>query len=49
MHLFFFLIIDLYFLVPTVIPKIVNPTAEHAIPTKTATSKANAEIKTSNF
>ena len=42
----FFLIIDLYYLIPTVIAQIFNPTAELAIPTGTSTNEANAEIET---
>ena len=38
-----FLIIDLYFLIPAVIPQISNPTAELAIPTGTPTNEANVE------
>ena len=43
---FFFLIIDLYFLIPAEIAQIFNPTAELVIPTGTRTKEANAEIET---
>ena len=43
---FFFLINDLYFLVPSVIAQICIPTAEPEIPTKTVNNEANAEIET---
>ena len=43
---FFFFIIDLYFLIPTVIAQMFIPTAELVIPTGTQTNEANAEIKT---
>ena len=43
---FFFLIIDLYFLIPAVIAQILNPTAELVIPIKTQIKEAKAEIKT---
>ena len=42
----FFLIIDLYFLIPAVIAHIFNLTAELAMPTGTPTIEANAEIGT---
>ena len=42
----FFLIIDLYFLIPTIIPKIFNPTAKLVFPIRTPTKEAKAEIKT---
>ena len=38
----FFLIIDLHFLIPAVIAKIFNPTAELVIPTKTPTIEAKS-------
>ena len=44
--LYFFLIIDLYFLIPAVIAQIFNSTAELAIPTGIPTNKAKAEIET---
>ena len=44
--LFFFFIIDLYFLIPAVIAQIFIPTAELAIPTGTQTNEANPEIQT---
>ena len=44
--LLFFLIIDLYFLIPAVIAHIFNLTAEFAMPTGTPTIEANAEIGT---
>ena len=43
---FFFLIIDLYFLIPEVIAQIFNPTAELVITTGIATNKVNAETET---
>ena len=43
---FFFLIIDLHFLIPAVIAKIFIATAELAIPTGTLTKEANSEIET---
>ena len=46
MIFFFFLIIDLYLLIPAVIAQIPIPTAEPVIPTGTPTSEANAGIKT---
>ena len=42
---FFFLIIDLYFLIPAVIPQIFVPTAELVIPAGMVTNEANAEIE----
>ena len=46
--LFFFLIIDLYFLIPAVIAQIFNLTGELVIPieTKEATKEAKAEMET---
>ena len=41
----FFLIIDLYFLIPAVITQIFNPTAELVIPTRITTKEAKAEMK----
>ena len=38
--------IDLYSLIPAVIAQTFSPTAEPAIPTRTPTNEANAEIKT---
>ena len=43
---FFFLIIDLYFLIPKVITKIVNPIAELEIPIGILTNKAKTEMET---
>ena len=43
---FFFLIIDLYFLVAAVIEQIYIPTAELLIPSEISTKKAKAEIET---
>ena len=43
--LLFFLIFDLYFLIPAVIPQIFNPTKELFIPTGIPTKEAKAEIK----
>ena len=47
-HAFFFLflIIDLYFQIPTVIPQIFNPTAELAMSIGILNSDEKAEIKT---
>ena len=42
---FFFLIIDLYFLIAAVIAQIFNPTAELAIPIETPTKGAKTEIE----
>ena len=42
---FFFLIIDLYCLIPAVIAKIFISTAELVIPTETQTNETNAEIE----
>ena len=44
--IFFFLIIDLYFLIPAVIAQIFIVAAELAIPTCIPTTKAKAEIET---
>ena len=41
----FFLIIDLYFLIPTVIKQIFNAIAELVIPTGIPTKEANAGMK----
>ena len=41
-----FFITDLCFLIPAVIAKFCNSTAELAIPTGTPTNEANAEIET---
>ena len=43
---FFFLIINLCFLIPAVIAQSFNLTAELAIPTGPAVNEANAEIET---
>ena len=43
--LFVFLIIDLYFLIATLIPQISNYTVELVIPTGIPTEEAMAEIK----
>ena len=42
----FFLVIDLYFLIPAVIPQIIIPTAKLSIPTLTPTDEAKAEVET---
>ena len=42
----FYLIIDLYFLVPSVIAQTFNPYVEPAISTGTPTNEANAETET---
>ena len=44
--MFFFFIIDLYFLIHAVIAQIFIPTTELETPIGTATNKANAEIET---
>ena len=41
----FFLMIDLYFLIPVFIAQIFNPAAELVIPTGTPTNEAKTEIK----
>ena len=43
---FFFLITDLYFLIPAVIAQIHIPTPKLVIPTGTKANEANAEIHT---
>ena len=43
---FFFLIIDLYFLTPTVIAQIFNPIKELVIPIGIPTKEAKAEMET---
>ena len=43
-----FLFIDLYFLIPTVIPQIFNPTAELVIPTIKPTKKVKRNGNTSS-
>ena len=43
---FFFLIIDLYFLIPAVITQIFNPIVELAIPIGIPTKEAKAEMET---
>ena len=45
MLLFLFLIIDLYFLIPTVIAKIFNPIAELVIPKGIPNKEAKEEIE----
>ena len=42
----FFLIIDLYFLIPAVVTQIFNPIAELVIPTGIPIKEAEAEIET---
>ena len=42
---FFFLIIDLYFLIPAAIAQIFNPIAELIIPIRTPTKEAKAEME----
>ena len=42
---FFFLIIDLYFLIPAVIAYIYNPIAELVIPIRILSKEAKAEIE----
>ena len=46
MLLFFFLIIDFYFLIPRVIIKIFNTTAELTIPRRMSTKERKAKIET---
>ena len=43
---FFFLINDLYFLIPAVIAEILNPIAELVVPIGIPTKKAKAEMET---
>ena len=43
--LFFFFIIDLYFLIPTIIAQMLIPTEELVIPTLVSTNKENAKIE----
>ena len=45
MLLFFFLIIDVYFLIPAVIAQIFNPIAEFVIPVQVPIKEAKAEIQ----
>ena len=45
MLLFFFLIIDVYFLIPAVIAQIFNPIAELVIPVQVPIKEAKAEIQ----
>ena len=45
MLFFFFLIIDLYFLIPAAIAQILNPIAELVIPKGIPSKKAKAEIE----
>ena len=42
----FFLIVDLYFLIPALITQIFNPIAGFTIPTETPNNEANPEIDT---
>ena len=46
MLFFFFLIVDLYFLIPAIITQVSNPTAELVIPTGIPTNKIKAEMET---
>ena len=46
MLFFFYLIIDLYFLIPAVITQIFNPIAELLIPIGIPTKEAKAEMET---
>ena len=46
MLLFFFLIIDFYFLIPRVIIQIFNTTAELTIPRRMSTKERKAKIET---
>ena len=43
---FFFLMTDLYFIIPEVIAQIFNPTEELLIPIEMRTNEGNAEIET---
>ena len=43
--LFFYFMIDLYFLIPAVIAQFLIPTADLLIPTGTPTNEENAEIE----
>ena len=43
---FFFVIIDLYYLIPEVTEQIFNPIAEHVIPIEIEINEVNAEIET---
>ena len=43
--LFFLLIIDLYFIIPTVIAQIFNPTSELVIPIRISSKEAKAKIE----
>ena len=45
---YFFLIIDLYFLIPAVITQIFNPITELVIPIGMPTKEANAQTKIRN-
>ena len=45
MLFFFFVMIDLYFLIPVVIAQNFNPTAELVMATGTATNEANAKTE----
>ena len=45
-HFFFSYIINLHFLIPTVIAQMFIPAAELVRPTEMATTEANAEIET---
>ena len=46
MSLIFFLIIDLYFLIPAIIPQIFNPLAELVIPIGMLTKETMEELET---
>ena len=46
---FFFVIIDLYYLIPEVIEQIFNPIVELVIPIEIETNEVNAEIETQTF
>ena len=43
-HIFVFLIINLYFLIPAAVAQIFNPIAEFAIPIRIPSKEAKAEI-----
>ena len=45
MFFFFFLVIDLYFLIPTVIAQIFNPIAELVIPIGILVKEAKVEME----
>ena len=46
LHFLFFLIIDLYFLIPAVFAQIFNKNAKLVIPTEITTNETNVKIET---